>query len=222
MPVQAEASLPRKRLAQLFEYLKAYTDLRYPPVREIDRQLRTLWLDDMPVHNSVDLRRDAGRTEEEGEDEDIIFSLARPTLTQCPTPPEPIRDWIKPGWRDLPGICEALASRTVTGKDGHTRIERFTEDTRRSQERVLDNLPDLFPAASVANKTPAAEGKFEAEIVSILRTRGRLDTGSLVIELAKKYGLDDSGRRQIRSALDRLEAKGVIRLGANYVALSTA
>lgn len=131
MPAQAEASLPRKRLAQLFEYLKAYTDLRYPPVRDIDRQLRTLWLDDMPVHNSIDLRRDAGRAEDE--DGDIIFSLARPILTQCPTPPEAIRDWIEPGWRDLPGICEALVSRTVTGKDGHTRIERFTEDTRRNQ-----------------------------------------------------------------------------------------
>ena len=89
-------------------------------------------------------------------------------------------------------------------------------------QRVLANLPELFPPPSVASNTSKPSGRFEEEIVSVLRARGRTDTEALVIELSKKYGLDDSGRRQIRSAMDRLEVRGAIRRGANYVILPTA
>src|SRR5882672_2269527 len=98
--------LPRQRLAQLFEYLKAYSDLRYPPVRDIDGQDRTLWLDALPAHASVELPRELGKDEEGNEDGDVLLTLSRPTLTPCPPPPEAIRDWVKPGWQKWPGSSE--------------------------------------------------------------------------------------------------------------------
>lgn len=133
MPAQTDPSVSRKRLAQLFEYLKAYTDLRYPPVRDIEKQERRLWLQNLPQHSSIDLRKNVGKGEAETDDGDVVFSVTRPALSQCPSPAEAIREWIRPGWRDWPGIADIVPSRTITGGDGETRIERFTDVTRRNQ-----------------------------------------------------------------------------------------
>ena len=131
MSAQAEDPTLRKRVAQLFEYLKAYTDLRYPPVREIGRQLGTLWLNDLPSHPSVDLRRDHGEINEAGEDSDIVLGLTRPSLTPCPQPSAVLLEWLKPGWRNSSGTAEVQSTRNIASKDGTTRIERFDEDPRR-------------------------------------------------------------------------------------------
>jgi hypothetical protein len=43
----------RDRLRKVFEFLKAYTELRYPPVRDVAQQLRILWLKDLPQHRKT-------------------------------------------------------------------------------------------------------------------------------------------------------------------------
>lgn len=120
----------RERLTKLFEFLKAYTDLRFPPVRDIAQQPRSLWLKELPAHPSVELFRDVGKTEE-GDDSDIVLRLTRPVITQCPPPPAALAEWMKPGWRELPGSVEIQATRNVIGRDGRTVIERFEADSRR-------------------------------------------------------------------------------------------
>jgi hypothetical protein len=55
---QTNANPVRDRLTKLFEFLRAYVDLRFPPVRDITQQPRFLWLKDLPVHPSVELFRD--------------------------------------------------------------------------------------------------------------------------------------------------------------------
>ncbi len=84
---QPDTQAKRERLTKLFEFLKAYTDLRYPPVRDINQQLRTLWLKDLPAHPTVELFRDTGKTDDETDDSDVAFRLTRPTITPCPPPP---------------------------------------------------------------------------------------------------------------------------------------
>jgi hypothetical protein len=41
---QPTTALKRQRLVKLFEFLKAYTDLRFPAVRDIDKQIKLLGL----------------------------------------------------------------------------------------------------------------------------------------------------------------------------------
>ena len=120
----------RKRLVKLFEFLKAYTDLSYPPVRDINQQPRTLWLKDLPIHTSVEVLRDAGKVEDEVEDNDTVLRLTRPTITTCPSPPAALSEWLKPGWREFAGKVEVEATRNVVDRGGKTRIERFEEDPR--------------------------------------------------------------------------------------------
>ena len=123
--------LVREQLTKLFEFLKVYTDLRYPPIRDISQQLRSLWIKDLPSHSSVELFRDAGRKEEESEDNGVLLRLTRPTITQCPRPPAVLVDWLKHGWQEYPGTAAANTFRSVLTAEGDTRIERFEEDDAR-------------------------------------------------------------------------------------------
>jgi hypothetical protein len=90
MSIQPNTQPARERLTKLFEFLKAYSDLRYPPVRNIAQQPRSLWLKDLPPRPSVELFRDADKDEnkvDEAEESDIVLRLTRPVMTQCPSPP---------------------------------------------------------------------------------------------------------------------------------------
>lgn len=121
----------RERLTKLFEFLKAYTDLRYPPVRDIAEQPRSFWLKDLPSHPSVELFRDAGKSDVEAEDSDIVLRLTRPVITNCPPPPTALSEWLKSGWQELTGTVEVQSTRNVIGKDGKTKIELFGADSQR-------------------------------------------------------------------------------------------
>lgn len=134
MSIQQNMQPARERLTKLFEFLKAYIDLRYPPVRDVSQQPRSLWLKDLPSHPSVELFRDAGKTEDEVdefEESDIVLRLTRPVITQCPPPPPVLSDWLKSGWQEASGKVEAYPTRNIIGKDGRTLIERFEADSRR-------------------------------------------------------------------------------------------
>jgi len=141
----------RERLTKLFEFLKAYTDLRYPPVRDINSQLGTLWLKDLPMHVSVELFRDVGKPDDESEDSDIVLRLTRPITTPCPPPPEALLEWLKLGWREYRGAVGVETTRNVV-KDGKTRIERFEDNPQRpALLRGWQKQRDLW----VANERPA-------------------------------------------------------------------
>jgi superfamily I DNA/RNA helicase len=131
MSIQPNTQPVRERLTKLFEFLKAYTNLRYPPVRNITQQLHSLWLKGLPAHPSVELFRDTGKTENKVEDSDIVLRLVRPVITQCPLPPSVLSEWLKPGWQDIVGKVEIQPTRNVIGRDGKTFIEWFDADLRR-------------------------------------------------------------------------------------------
>jgi very-short-patch-repair endonuclease len=153
MNKQPDTQTMRERLTKLFEFLKAYTDLRYPPVRDINQQIRILWLKDLPAHSSVELFRDVGKTDEEDEDSDIVLCLTRPTTTPCPPPPAALSAWLKMGWREYRGTVEVEATRNVV-TDGKTSIERFEDDYQRSALlRDWQRQRDLW----VTNERPARQ-----------------------------------------------------------------
>lgn len=119
--------IQRDRLVKVFEFLKAYVDLRYPAVREISQQMRHLWLNEMPQHVSIERFPCGAGGHEESEDADVILRITRPRLTDCPSPPAEIAEWLKAGWRDIEGEAECHASWNVPEKDGTARLERFED-----------------------------------------------------------------------------------------------
>jgi very-short-patch-repair endonuclease len=131
MNKQPDTQIKRERLTKLFEFLKAYSDLRYPPVRDINQQPRIFWLKDLPVHPSVELFRDTAKIDDETDDSDVALRLTRPIITTCPAPPPSLSEWVKPSWRDFPGKIEVENSRNIIGSDEKTRLERFEDDDQR-------------------------------------------------------------------------------------------
>ena len=49
---EGEKSIIQSRFKSLFEFLKAYNDLRTPVVRGISQQIATLWLRSLPKRGS--------------------------------------------------------------------------------------------------------------------------------------------------------------------------
>jgi len=132
-PAEADAALPlvRERLTKLFKFLKAYADLRHPPVRNIDQQPGVIWLGNLPAHPAVELFQEAPNPDEFSEDNDIILRLARPAITPCPEPPAILAEWLTPGWEEFSGPVEARSSRTLTGSDEHKIEVHFHADPQR-------------------------------------------------------------------------------------------
>jgi very-short-patch-repair endonuclease len=131
MNAQTPTHPHRERLLKVFEFLKAYTELRYPPVRDISQQLRFLWLKNLPDHPSIEVFRSNGEADNESDDADIILRITRPDLTACPPPPAAIADWLKTGWQGIDENVEVHPSRNFPDKDGRARIEQFNEVPQR-------------------------------------------------------------------------------------------
>jgi very-short-patch-repair endonuclease len=159
-----EAPLARERLAKLFEFLKAYTDLRYPPVRDLSQQPHFFWLQDLPTDTSVERTRaiTTPASDENAEDAGIILRLTRPVCTPCPPPHEDIADWLKPGWQEFIAKAEFLPARETKDDRGLSRIDKFETDERRltrlrawlaqrdawiARERPVRQALDLFQRA---------------------------------------------------------------------------
>jgi hypothetical protein len=89
-------------------------------------------------------------------------------------------------------------------------------------KQVLLNLVGSGMPTNASTGTAKPLGRFENEIISALRGRGRLETEPFVMELMKKLSLGPVERRQIHVAMNSLEARGAIRCGVNYVVLADA
>ena len=129
----------RDRLLRVFRYLKALNEHRNPVKRHIGEQLWTQWLKDLPVHPSI--KRGASPTAElpaveasgdgasaERQDSHFILKIARPRLTNPPTPPALIEAWLQPGWEDP--FKEVSPPRDETSAGGAARV-RFESDAQR-------------------------------------------------------------------------------------------
>src|SRR5580693_5781593 len=132
----------RDRLQRVFRYLEALNEHRNPAKRHIGEQLWTLWLKDLPGHPSI--RRGApppvelpalGTSDDglqaERQNSDFILKVARPRLTNPPTPPAPIEPWLEGGWENPFKDVSVLESRNETSAGGVVRV-RFGSDPKRA------------------------------------------------------------------------------------------
>jgi very-short-patch-repair endonuclease/Cdc6-like AAA superfamily ATPase len=121
--LQQTPDIVKERFTKLFEFLKAFSDLRYPLVSNIDEQLRVLWLGNFSGHAALEVPHGEPKESEVRADNTIVFRVARPNLTPCPPPPAALKEWIKPGWQKIDGNVEIQSSRK--------RLESLEDDSQR-------------------------------------------------------------------------------------------
>jgi len=131
----------RDRLLRVFRYLEALNEHRNPVKRQIGEQLWTLWLKELPDHPSI--RRGTSPATDlpapvagddglpaERRDSDFILKIARPRLTNSPTPPALIEPWLEAGWENPFKEVSTLESRNDASTGGAVRV-RFGSDSKR-------------------------------------------------------------------------------------------
>ena len=126
-------SILRARFKSVFEFLRAYNDLRTPVITDISQQIAVIWLNLMPKYPTVNLNEfiDPHKEIKDGEYEnDIVLEVTRPQMTPCPKPPEILSDWAMPGWTKLENKAEVRKSRNIL-REKETVIENFDDKADR-------------------------------------------------------------------------------------------
>lgn len=127
-----KTTIIQSRFKNLFEFLKAYNDLRTPVISDISQQIASLWINSVPRHPSIKIHEyiaSAGNSPENDtqQENDVVMEVTRPIMTQCPKPPEILFDWLVPGWVKIDQKAEVLKSRNIATETGDTAIERFKD-----------------------------------------------------------------------------------------------
>ena len=151
MNPEQTSNLVKERFTKLFEFLKAFSDLQYPLVRNIDEQLRVLWLSHLSGHVGLEVHRDEPKETEVVADNTIVFRVARPNISPCPPPPAILKEWIKPGWQKIDCKVETQPSRKrlelLEGDSQRvTALKRWTQEREQwiKSEKPLRKAVTLF------------------------------------------------------------------------------
>lgn len=128
----------RDRLLRVFRFLEALNQHRNPAPRQIREQPWTLWVDQLPDHPAIELRRPRteNKTKEptsgkESDSESFTLRVSRPKLTRPPDPGSELKGWLEAGWEDPFKNPSVRQSKNEPGRDGGTILVKFDEDSQR-------------------------------------------------------------------------------------------
>ena len=97
----------RQKLSQLFNFFKAVEERRTPRIVHVKDHRWTLWLDTLPAHKNIKIQTGAAESAE-------WLHIIKPTINECPRPPQALTDWLKDGWdnpyQEAPVIHQEITS----------------------------------------------------------------------------------------------------------------
>jgi len=147
MGIEAEQiETARGRLLQVFEFLRAFNQLRNPVKRQVKEQPWLLWLRDLPAHPSIHPIFEASDSDDngllpDGQEEDelregtrgdgSVLKVQRPRLTPAPTPPPELQPWLLEGWDDPRKDVQIQTSLPPDGAESMAAPVRFDADPER-------------------------------------------------------------------------------------------
>ena len=104
----------REKLISLFRHLKDLDGLRIHVPKSVETHPGHLWWKEIPAHSSM-LRGALG--------DEVLLEVKRST-ERCPAPPEPLLEWLRPGWDDPLQEVQAVPTRDhVSFQDDPARAE---------------------------------------------------------------------------------------------------
>lgn len=125
-PDSQDNKVLRNRIRQLFTFLRALTQQRFPASRQIGDRSFILPLSQLPDHESI-----CFNTPSEGSEAPLLY-VKRPKLIPCPKPPEDILKWLIKGWENCFQLLE-VRNIMPTGeyKENEPVFEHFDENPQR-------------------------------------------------------------------------------------------
>jgi hypothetical protein len=129
------ANAAQSRVTQVFKFLKALSELRYPVPRDLSPYSQILWLDKWPEHPTIIVRRGDRENNEDDTDVDAemepVIRIQRARLTSCPNPPTVLEGWIKPTWQSVDAEVEVLESQNFINDEKETVTVGFVDKSER-------------------------------------------------------------------------------------------
>ena len=88
----------KEKVIALYKYIKELCALKYRVVTDVNEQIWTRYLKDIPddPENIAIFYRD--RVEEEADDNTVLLTVKKPNFQRCQEPPDILKAWLKPGW----------------------------------------------------------------------------------------------------------------------------
>lgn len=128
----------KKRVRQLYQFLREANQLKFRPVRQLSEQPKVVNLSDIPKHPALQISRPI-RGSNGLEIPEKLISIRRPIVTRCPHPSEVLNEWLLPGWDDpfKPGLC--TDSINAVNENDETITIRFDADEKRIEAFELWN-----------------------------------------------------------------------------------
>ncbi len=144
MVLRPESGEARRKMKQVYEYLHELYRIKNPVKTQIEEQLWSLSLSNLPLHQGIVLVKrdeswDTNRAELDESDVsgDLppILRVTRPPLSEAPEPPAIIKDWLHENWHLPDWKPEYIEARSIsnTRNGDETPIIRFEDDLERPQ-----------------------------------------------------------------------------------------
>ncbi len=110
----------KKRLKQIFQYLKAFNQQRNPVICQVEEQEWALRMKSLPVHPTITLNKDGENS--------FVLKIGRANFTSPPAPPHEIKDWLLSGWEDPFKTEKLIEFKTEKDPEG-LEIKSLFEDS---------------------------------------------------------------------------------------------
>lgn len=91
-----ETKNSNERILRLFDFLKQYNNIKNPIITDIKNQNWLKWMDNLPQHETI-----VNNIYNDNSDDEVILSIKRPLLQECPKPPALLQEWVEKGWENI-------------------------------------------------------------------------------------------------------------------------
>ena len=124
----------RRKIKQVFQYLKELNHVKTPPVVNSERYEWLFWLDTLPLYPTILRGTDFTNLQllgvqsdlkQKSSDGDFIIKVSRPTESECPEPSVILKNWLKPGYAQVEADPATFVRRTMKLPGG--KKETFEE-----------------------------------------------------------------------------------------------
>ncbi len=102
--------MPHKKVLQIFKFIKALNELKYPISKNMSIHDWVLYVNDIPAHSTISIGKPFNNDGLNTEHEDYILKVVRPILTNCPQIPEELVKWIDGNWNNPNENIEVIES----------------------------------------------------------------------------------------------------------------
>ena len=134
----------KDKAIRLFQFLKQYNDIKNPLILDIKNQVWVKWMDNLieqpEIYNNVCC---------EDREDDILLTVVRPVLSECPKPPEAIKSHLQGDMEDVEAI---VTYKNIDIEEDKSLIKQFVEWESKREKwicgekplRIVDNLFNEF------------------------------------------------------------------------------